>query len=117
MGTAERRIEIMKLLCRERYITMPVLAQRFSVSVRTIQRDIDELGFMMPLQIKTGRYEGGVYVMDDYRWDKAYMSAEDITLLTMIKAVGEKREKLMLNENSMDRLNRIISTYSPPQTK
>ena len=51
MGTAERRLEIMKQLCRERHVTMPTLAKQYNVSVRTIQRDILELTFMMPIYV------------------------------------------------------------------
>ena len=43
MGTAERRLEILKYLCRYRRATMPKLAEKFGVSVRTIQRDILEI--------------------------------------------------------------------------
>ena len=64
MGTAERRLEIMKLLCKERYMKMIDLAEMFSVSVRTIQRDIEELTFIIPLYAKSGRYDGGVYVKE-----------------------------------------------------
>ena len=92
MGTTERIFEMMKYLCQVRHATMPALAEKFGVSVRTIKRDIDELGYLIPLEIKTGRYEGGVYVMQGYKWDKAYMSAEDIALLIKIKKVGEKKK-------------------------
>ena len=40
MGTAERRLEILNYLCQKRYATMPELAEKFGVSVRTIHRDI-----------------------------------------------------------------------------
>ena len=116
MGTAERRIEIMKLLCRERHVTMPNLAIRFSVSVRTIKRDIDELGCTIPLIIKAGRYQGGVYVTEGYSWDKIYMSTEDISLLRTIKSVGEKRSKLVLDDSSLDRIEKMIFVYSIPKT-
>ena len=43
MGIAERRYEIIKLLCRRRYETIRNLAAEFGVSVRTIQRDIEAL--------------------------------------------------------------------------
>ena len=43
MGTAERRLEIMKYLCKARFATMSDLAKKFDVSVRTIKRDIDFL--------------------------------------------------------------------------
>ena len=113
--TTERIIDMMKYLCRVRYASMPKLAEMYGVSVRTIKRDIDELGALIPLQIKAGRYEGGVYVMEGYRWDKAYMSAEDIELLTKIKSIGEKQERLVLNQDALARLTRIISAYSIPQ--
>lgn len=41
MGTAERRDEIIKLLCRRRHETIPNLAFEFGVSERTIRRDIE----------------------------------------------------------------------------
>ena len=115
MGTTERIFEMMKYLCQVRQATMPALAEKFGVSVRTIKRDIDEIGYLIPLEIKTGRYEGGVYVMQGYKWDKAYMSAEDIALLIKIKKVGEKKERLVFGGDELSRLERIISTYSLPK--
>lgn len=117
MGTTERIFEMMKHLCQVRHATMPELADKFGVSVRSIKRDIDELGYLIPLEIKTGRYEGGVYVMDDYRWDKAYMSAEDIALLIKIKTIGANGKRLILEGEDLLRLERIITTYSMPQAK
>lgn len=112
MGTAERRIEIMKLLCRERYTTMSVLAEKFNVSIRTIKRDIDELTFIIPLYIKTGRYGGGVYVKEGYSWSRNYMSREDIRLLKHIISVSEKGEILKLDYIDINRLQQMIKTYS-----
>lgn len=117
MGATERIFEMMKYLCRVRHATMPELADKFGVSVRTIKRDIDELGYLIPLEIKSGRYEGGVYVMEDYRWDKAYMTAEDIDLLIKIKAIGANKQKLVLEGDELQRLEQIIITYSSGQRK
>ena len=108
---------MMKYLCRVRHETMPNLAEMFGVSVRTIKRDIDELGYLIPLETKTGRYDGGVYVMEDYHWDKAYMSAEDIALLIKIKTAAENNEKVLFEGDDLQRLESIISTYSIPQRK
>lgn len=69
MGTAERRLQIMKQLCRQRYATMPELAEKYAVSVRTIQRDIFELTFLMPVYVKSGRHDGGIYVEESYHMD------------------------------------------------
>lgn len=96
---------------------MPELAQKFGVSVRTIKRDIDELGYLIPVLTKAGRYGGGVYVMDDYRWDKAYMREEEITLLIKIKNIGTNKEKLALEHNDLKILENIISTYSSTKIK
>ena len=85
MGTAERRLAIMKQLCRERHATMASLAEQYNVSIRTIQRDIFELTFLMPLDIKSGRYEGGVYVIGDYTMDRMYMTEEELDLLIKVK--------------------------------
>ena len=40
LKAAERRAEILKILCRRRYETISVLAAEFNVSERTIRRDI-----------------------------------------------------------------------------
>ena len=117
MGTAERRIEIMRLLCCERHSTMAALAEKFSVSVRTIKRDIDELGDIIPLEIKTGRYEGGVYVMNGFFWDRVYMSEDDIALLKNIISIGEAGTMLVLDKPALQRLENMIKTYSLPKTK
>lgn len=117
MGTTGRIFEMMKYLCQVRHATMSELANKFGVSVRTIKRDIDELGYLIPLQTRTGRYEGGIYVMEGYTWDRAYMSADDIALLIKIKTVSEKKEILQLDTESIQRLERIISTYSMPKFK
>ena len=108
MGTAERRLEIMKLLCKRRYETMSNLSDEFGVSIRTIQRDIDELTFLMPLYVKSGRYGGGVYVDKDYTMDKMYMTTDEINLL--IKVQKMTSDKLSKSENTL--FDQIIKTYS-----
>lgn len=60
MGTAERRREMMKILCRRRYETIGKLASEFGVSMRTIQRDIEALSLTEPIYTKAGKYGGGV---------------------------------------------------------
>ena len=61
MGTAERRYEIMKILCRRRYETIRNLASEFGVSMRTVQRDIESLSRTEPIYTQTGKYGGGVF--------------------------------------------------------
>lgn len=110
MGTAERRLEIMKYLCRKRYATMPELSEVFSVSIRTIQRDIFEISFIMPIITKTGKRSGGVYVVGDYTMDRIYMGDNEIELLVKIKVMVA----LQLSRADLSLLEYIIKTYSKP---
>ena len=110
MGTAERRLEILKYLCRHRHATMPQLAETFSVSVRTIQRDISEIEatFHAPIDVRCGKYDGGIYVVGDYSFDRAYMYDEELALLSKV----QRLVKGQLTEQENAQLSQIIKTYS-----
>ena len=73
MGTAERRTEIMRVLCRRRHEKISNLAEEFGVSTRTILRDIEVLSIKEPIYTQCGRYGGGVYVTGDYLKEKRIM--------------------------------------------
>jgi predicted DNA-binding transcriptional regulator YafY len=115
LGTSERRIETIKYLCRKRRATMAEISKEFGVSVRTVKRDIDYLSgvMMIPIYCQSGKYEGGVYIDDDYRWDKMYMTLEQISLLIKVKEMVT--DKLSDKENTT--LKQIIDLYSMPQRK
>lgn len=115
LGASERRIEIIRFLCRQRHATTEQIAKKFGVSVRTIQRDIDYLSgtMMIPIYCQVGKYDGGVYIDDKYKWDKMYMSKEQIDLLS--KVYGMVNNKLTKMELSLFR--EIINSYSMPQGK
>ena len=110
MGTAERRLEILKYLCKYRRATMPQLAEMFGVSVRTIQRDILEIEatFHVPLDVRCGKYDGGVFVIGDYSFDRAYMHDEELKLLAKVRDMV--RDRLSDQENAL--LYQIIKTYT-----
>lgn len=78
MGTAERRRKIMKILCRRQHETMKNLASEFGVSMRTIQRDVEALSLTEPIYTQTGKYTGGVFVVDGYSVDRMYMTDAEI---------------------------------------
>ena len=111
MRTAERLLGMMEYLCRERYTTVPVLAEKFGVCERTVRRDIFELSFVMPIDTRAGKYEGGVYVVGNYTMDRVYMSADELELLIKVKKIAEN--KLTEKENSL--FDFIIRSYSKPQ--
>ena len=110
MGTAERRLEMLKYLCKYRRATMPQLAEMFDVSVRTVQRDILEIEttFHVPLDVRCGKYDGGVFVVGDYSFDRAYMHDEELSLLSKVQELV--KDRLSVKENSL--FAQIIKTYT-----
>lgn len=105
----------MKYLCRKRHTTMAEISKEFGVSIRTVQRDIDYLSgvMMIPIYCQSGKYEGGVYIDNDYRWDKMYMTFEQISLLIRVKEMVA--DELSDKENIA--LKQIIDLYSMPLVK
>ena len=110
MGTSERRLEILKYLCKARKAKMTQLAEMFDVSVRTIQRDIYiiEYVFCVPIIIKYGRYYGGIYIIGNYNFDHTYMFEEEINLLKKVKYLSLEQ----LSSAECHTLDKIITTYT-----
>ena len=110
MGTAERRLEMLKYLCRVRKSTMPKLAELFGVSVRTIQRDILEIEatFHVPIDVRCGKYDGGVYITGNYSFDRAYMHEDELSLLVKVQELA----KSQLSDKEKSLLSQIIKTYT-----
>lgn len=117
MGTAERRKEIMRLLCVRRHDTISNLAYEFGVSERTIARDIDILSSTEPIYTQCGRYHGGVYVIDNYYMDRMYMTASELTVLHKFAALAQESLPCSLNNNEKNILNELIKQYTKPNYK
>ncbi len=115
MGTAERRNEIIKILCRRRHETIENLASELAVSKRTIRRDIEVLSISYPIYTQTGKYNGGVYVMDDFFLERMYMSDAELEVLKKLYNFTDNNPSV-LNQNEKNTLCSIISTYSKPKT-
>ncbi len=112
MGTAERRQEILKTLCRRRYDRMENLAAEFGVSKRTIQRDIEALSMTEPIYTQVGKYTGGVYVTENFYIDRMYMSKEEICVLNKLRTAEELHDLLSADEKKT--LLTIITQYTKP---
>lgn len=70
------------ILINSRKVSRAELAERFSVSPRTISRYLDVLiDAGVPIYTKSG-VNGGVYLADDYRLDKSYLSEAETARLT-----------------------------------
>ena len=74
----DRMIGILSILLRQEKVTAPELAEKFEVSRRTINRDIEALCMAgIPLVTKPGRY-GGISIMDGYKIDRTLLSTSDM---------------------------------------
>ena len=116
MGTAERRYEIMKILCRRRYETIRNLASEFGVSMRTVQRDIETLSMTEPIYTQFGKYGGGVYVVEGYSMDRMYMKKQELDVLQKLYIAADENVAL-LTDNEKRILRYLISQYSKPNIK
>ncbi len=116
MGTAERRCEIMKILCRRRHETIHNLASEFGVSARTVQRDIEILSRTEPIFTQCGKYGGGVYVVEEYSLNRMYMAEEELGVLRKLYAAADEDPALLTNEERA-LLGTLILQYSKPKSK
>lgn len=115
MGTAERRNEIMRVLCRRRHETIKNLSFEFGVSERTILRDIDVLSTTEPIYTQCGRYGGGVYVSDGYTMDRMYMRPSELAVLQKLLKLSETESACHLTDEEIGQLKTIISQYTKIQ--
>lgn len=74
----DRMIGILSILLQQEKVTAPYLAEKFEVSRRTINRDIDALCMAgIPLITEPGR-SGGISIMEGYKIDRTLLSAADM---------------------------------------
>lgn len=77
----DRLIGILSILLQEEKTTAPKLAERFEVSRRTINRDIEDLCKAgIPIQTAQGS-GGGISVMDGYRMDRTLLTSKDMQMI------------------------------------
>lgn len=77
----DRLIGILSILLQEEKTTAPELAERFEVSRRTINRDIEDLckaGIPIMTTQGTG---GGIRIMDGYRMDRTILTSKDMQMI------------------------------------
>lgn len=77
----DRLIGILSVLLQEEKVTAPMLAAKFEVSRRTINRDIEDLckaGIPIVTSQGTG---GGISIMDGYRMDRTILSSKDMQVI------------------------------------
>ena len=74
----DRMIGILSILLQKEKVTAPYLAEKFEVSRRTINRDIEALCMAgIPLVTEQGQ-NGGVSIMDGYKIDRTLFTTQDM---------------------------------------
>ena len=77
----DRLIGVLSVLLQEEKTTAPELAERFEVSRRTINRDIEDLCKAgIPIRTVQGT-GGGISIMDGYRMDQTILTSKDMQMI------------------------------------
>ena len=92
---SERRTRILEYLSLVKQSSRARLADRFGVSVDTIDRDIMFLGAIAPVYTKQGN-GGGVYILPEYRSYKNYLTDTEENFLYSLIPLVSNDEKRML---------------------
>lgn len=102
----ERLIGILSILLQQDKVTAPALAERFEVSRRTINRDIEELCRAgIPIATSQGQ-RGGISIMEGYRVDRTLLtSAEMQAILAGLRSLdsvsGTNRYQVLMEKLSL----------------
>lgn len=85
----ERLLSIIIYLLNRDLVTARELADKFEVSVRTIQRDMETINLAgIPIVTIQGS-SGGYGIMDNFKLDRQYVSAEDLFyIVTALHSIG-----------------------------
>lgn len=74
----DRLIGILSILLQQNKVTAPFLADKFEVSRRTINRDIEDLCKAGIPVVTTQGQNGGISIMEGYRVDRALLTSSDM---------------------------------------
>lgn len=99
----DRLIGILSILLQQEKVTAPYLAEKFEVSRRTINRDIEDICKAgIPLVTSQGK-NGGIRIMDGYRIDKTLLTSSDMQaiqagLKSLDSVSGNKRYQQLMEK-------------------
>ena len=114
MVTSERRRKMLDMLSKRRFETISNLAHELEVSERTIRRDISILSETEPIYTRSGRYGGGVYILDNYHSGKLYFSEEESEALKLAFRCIEKNSTNNISNEVIAILKKMHTKYTKP---
>jgi predicted DNA-binding transcriptional regulator YafY len=101
-----RLVGVFTLLMQNGKMTAPELAERFEVSRRTIQRDIEDLCMAGIPIVTTQGGDGGISLAEGFHLDSRLLNAEELqNVLTGLKGLG--------SISDAQKINRLIRKLSP----
>jgi len=74
----DRMIGILSILLQQEQVTAPYLAEKFEVSRRTIQRDIEALCLAGIPLVTTQGPKGGISIMEGYKLDRTLLTGSEL---------------------------------------
>ena len=105
-STTDRRQMILEYLLDNKRTTRMELANRFGVSLRTIERDVIVLSCSYPIETLQGG-GGGIFIAEGYRLGMKYLTEEQASLLERISET--------LSGEDLSIVKSIIKTFRRPQ--
>ena len=97
MTAAERRQEILEILCQRRFEKRENLANEFGVNKRTIERDILTLSLSYPIYTIPGK-GGGIKVADYYKPMRPRMNSTQLNLLRNLLPTLSETDQATMQE-------------------
>lgn len=110
----DRLIGILSILLQKEQVTAPYLAEKFEVSRRTINRDIEDICKAgIPLVTRQGQ-NGGISIMEGYRLDNTLLTTGDmraiLTGLRSLDSVSGTNKYQQLMEKLSAGSNTVLSS-------
>lgn len=109
----DRLIGIITILLQNDKITAPELAERFEVSRRTINRDIEDICKAGIPVVTTQGYGGGLSIEDGYKFDKSLFTKEELqTVLAGLRgmdSVSKSSTLVRLLDKFSDKGQRVVA--------
>lgn len=115
----DRLIGIISILLQSEKVTAPYLAEKFEVSRRTINRDVEDICKAGIPLVTTQGQNGGISILSGYALDKTVLTSQDMSaILTGLKTLdsvsGTKKyqqlmEKLAVGTSSNEK-NKSMSS-------
>ena len=126
----DRLIGILSVLLQEEKTTAPELAERFEVSRRTINRDIEDLcNAGIPVRTAQGT-GGGISIMDGYQMDRTILTSKDMQMILaglrsldsvsgssyyvqLMEKIQAGSSELITGRDTMDMKWRLVEEFGP----